>query len=432
MELIPDEQVQFDAIVRSIRATYALFGFDTVDHRCVEPLDTLMAKGETSKEVYVLSRLQEEKDGNSSSKRLGLHFDLTVPFARYVVENAGHLKFPFRRSSIGKVWRGERPQAGRFREFYQADVDIVAKCENGQTEMQALPMFNDLEIVEAVGFALKQLESQGAPAATIHINNRKLLQGCYEALGVKDYPKALQIMDKLDKIGDAAAVEELLAAGETEENARKCISIAKIRATTVDELQDNSLIMELAERSDLAKTGLSELVYLLESVNMSEYDVKCVADLKITRGLDYYTGSVFETFLDGLENYGSVASGGRYANLTSSFDGKNQYPGVGMSIGVSRLFSLLSDSEKLNTTADGESAIMVIVNDETSRPSSNYVCAKLRASGVTSFVCPNSNKFGKQIDFAARRGVRFVLFIGDDDKLQLKNIETGEQNEYSI
>ena len=392
---MPAERAVELALLSKIQKHFALHGFEDVQHRSVEPV--LLSKGETSKEVYLLSRLQDafEAEGGTvnlrerleSRKQLGLHFDLTVPFARYVLDASAQLHFPFRRSSVGKVWRGERPQAGRFREFVQADVDIVAEQSNGMSALEALGVFNDVEVVKVVLEALQALEEMGVPKVLIQVNNRKLLQGCYAALGVKNFEKTLQALDKLPKLGASAVRDLLVEAGEEAEIIAQCLALAAIEGDA-QALRTNALLQSLTSQSALAEEGYSELLYLLESVDSPQ----CLANLSITRGLDYYTGSVFETFISGLESYGSIASGGRYDNLTSTLGvaTKVNYPGVGMSIGVSRLLAI--GFEQGFFALDGYAPAQVLV--------------------------------------AVKRGIKYVLFL-DENAFRIKNIVTGEQRDLS-
>ncbi|MDR0950197.1 MAG: histidine--tRNA ligase [Candidatus Ancillula sp.] len=430
-ELLPEGRRLEKAMLEKIRNAFTLYGFDEIEMRAVEPVSQLLAKGETSKEIYLLTRLQDPKIDLKSKKQLGLHFDLTVPFARYVSDNQGFLQFPFRRCSIGKVWRGERPTAGRFREFTQADVDIVARCENGLSAKEALPVWQDLEVVRTINSALVALRELGLPKAIIHVNNRELLQSAYEIFGVQDYEETLRVVDKLDKIGAEEVVSQLVKNGESEETAKKCLQISEINTTSADELTAK---LQNLFASDFEKLrGLDEL---LQFLNLGLDTI--VADLKIARGLDYYTGSVFETFLEGFENYGSISSGGRYDNLVGKSAGsKIQYPGVGMSIGVTRLLSILLELNKQNGNQDasGEFSpvqIMVIVNSEEERKDSEQVTEKIRKLGTPAITSPISTKFGKQIDFAFKRKIQNVVFIQEDKSLAIKNVFTGEQTEYKI
>lgn len=417
-EWLPEGRLVEQHVLDVLRRTFELHGFAGIETRAVEPLDQLLRKGETSKEVYVLRRLQEEAGAEPDrAGTLGLHFDLTVPFARYVLENAGHLAFPFRRYQIQKVWRGERPQDGRFREFVQADIDVVGAG--------TLPYHYEVELPLVMAEALGALQEIGVPPVRILVNNRKVAEGFYRGLGLTDVEAVLRNIDKLDKIGaDAVAALLVAEAGATEEQARACLALAAISGS------DESVVdrvRELAgESNDLLDEGLAELGALIRAASVRAPGV-VVADLKIARGLDYYTGSVYETVLVGHEQLGSICSGGRYDTLAS--DGANTYPGVGLSIGVSRLVSRLLSKGLVTTTRSVPSAVLVAVSNEDDRGRSDAVAAALRARGIPVEVAPSAAKFGKQIRHADRRGIPFVWFVGDDESAadQVKDIRSGEQ-----
>jgi histidyl-tRNA synthetase len=427
-ELLPHERALENAVQAQIHACFELFGFADVDVRAVEPVSALLSKGETSKEIYLLTRLQDPAVDLDSPKQLGLHFDLTVPLARYVLDNAGQLQFPFRRTSIGKVWRGERPQNGRFREFTQADVDIIHRSENADE----LPLFCDAEIVKAVDYTLRKLQQFNIPASHIHINNRKLLDGAYTAFGIKNHAQTMQTLDKLDKIGAENVLNLLLESGESQEASKKCLELASITATTADELLQNPLIQEI-QAVENAKQGVDELINLLNAAN-SPYSAetnenvngqRVLVNLRITRGLDYYTGSVFETFLDGFEHFGSIASGGRYDNLVGSLktdvSKTPKFPGVGMSIGVTRLMSIILDQNSTPLKSN-PAVVLVAVNSEETRAKSDFVANKLRHQNISAITSPKSWKFGKQIEYAEKLGIKFIWFIDDNDNYSVKNL----------
>lgn len=427
-EWLPDGRTVEQHVLDTLRRTFELHGFAGIETRAVEPLDQLLRKGETSKEVYVLRRLQEEAGTDEADRagQLGLHFDLTVPFARYVLENAGHLAFPFRRYQIQKVWRGERPQDGRFREFVQADIDVVGAG--------SLPYHYEVELPLVMAEALAQLREIGVPPVRILVNNRKVAEGFYRGLGLEDVDGVLRSIDKLDKIG-ADAVAALLVAetGASEDQARACLDLAAISGS------DESVVTRVRElatahsiTSELLDEGLTELGALVSAAAERAPGV-VVADLKIARGLDYYTGSVYETVLVGHEQLGSICSGGRYDTLAS--DGANTYPGVGLSIGVTRLVSRLLGAGLVRATRSVPSAVLVAVTSEESRPASDAVAHALRSRGIPVEVAPAAAKFGKQIRHADRRGIPFVWFPGvlDEDGVlgadQVKDIRSGEQHD---
>ena len=425
-EWLPDGRIVEQHVLDTLRHTFELHGFAGIETRAVEPLDQLLRKGETSKEVYVLSRLQDE-DGagrQSSEKQLGLHFDLTVPFARYVLENAGKLPFPLRRYQIQKVWRGERPQEGRFREFIQADIDVVGAGE--------LPYHFEVEAPLVMAEALGALAEIGLPPVRILVNNRRVAEGFYRGIGLGDVEGVLRQIDKLDKVGPDKVSELLVTeCGATEDQAKACLALASISGSDVGVIAEvRALAESYGAVTELLETGLAELGALIAAASERAPGV-VVADLKIARGLDYYTGSVYETVLVGHEQLGSVCSGGRYDTLAS--DGKNTYPGVGLSIGVSRLVSRLLSAELVRATRSVPSAVLVAVASEEERAASDAVATALRARDIPVEVAPSAAKFGKQIKYADRRGIPFVWFpgsAGEDGARaadQVKDIRSGDQ-----
>lgn len=421
-EFLPAQRVVEQHVLDTLASTFELHGFASIETRAVEPMDQLLRKGETSKEVYVLRRLQERDDDASRGKGpdngLGLHFDLTVPFARYVLENAGKLEFPFRRYQIQKVWRGERPQEGRFREFLQADIDIVGR--------DVLPFHHDVEVTRVMLDALGQLDF--LPGFRLQVNNRKLIQGFYLGLGATDVDDVMRLVDKLDKLSPEQVGSQLVAeAGLKPEQAEQCLALATIRAT------DDSFVGQvraLGVEHPLLDEGLDELAQLLRgTVGLATDTVRIEADLSIARGLDYYTGTVFETRLDGFESLGSICSGGRYDALAS--DGRTTYPGVGISLGVSRVLVPLVQRGIVTGDRSVPSAVLVSVTDEESREQADEVATALRSRGIPCEVAPSAAKFGKQIKHADRRGIPYVWFTTTDadgvTTHEVKDIRSGNQ-----
>jgi histidyl-tRNA synthetase len=417
-EWLPDGRIVEQHVLDTLRRTFELHGFAGIETRAVEPLDQLLRKGETSKEVYVLRRLQEDaSDSGARTDQLGLHFDLTVPFARYVLENAGHLAFPFRRYQIQKVWRGERPQDGRFREFVQADIDVVGAGD--------LAYHYEVELPLVMAEALGALRPIGVPPVRVLVNNRKVAEGFYRGLGLDDVEAVLRSIDKLDKVGpDEVSRLLVVEAGASDAQAAACLDLAAIHgddAGVVDRVR--ALAATHGVTHELLDTGLDELGALIAAAAVRAPGV-VVADLKIARGLDYYTGSVYETVLVGHEQLGSICSGGRYDTLAS--DGATTYPGVGLSVGVSRLVSRLLGAGLVRATRSVPSAVLVAVTNEDARAASDAVATALRARGIPVEVAPSAAKFGKQIRHADRRGIPFVWFVGDDGD-EVKDIRSGEQ-----
>ncbi|HEX5987121.1 MAG TPA: histidine--tRNA ligase [Nocardioides sp.] len=418
-EFLPAQRTVELAVIDALTRTFELHGFASIETRAVEPLEQLLSKGETSKEVYVLRRLQAGDDAPGDAG-IGLHFDLTVPFARYVVENAGKLEFPFRRYQVQKVWRGERPQEGRYREFTQADIDIVGR--------DTLGFHHDVEVARVMAEAMAALP---VPRLTLQVNNRKLIQGFYAGIGANDIDAVMRVIDKLDKL-PAETIAKMLVdeAGLTDEQAAQCLQLAEIRTTDTSFAER---VRALGVESELLDQGLSELTAVIEGCAPVSGDrVQVVADLRIARGLDYYTGTVFETLMEGYESLGSICSGGRYDSLAT--DGKTTYPGVGISLGVSRMLVPLLSSGRLTASRSVPSAVMVALVDEESRPQSDDIANRLRARGIPTEVAPAPQRFGKQIRTAERRGIPFVWFPGapgDGDTEgrpdQVKDIRSGDQ-----
>jgi histidyl-tRNA synthetase len=409
-EYTPEARTIEQFVLDRLRETFELHGFASIETRAVEPLDRLAKQGEIDKEVYTVQRLH----GENGPADLGLHFDLTVPFARYVLENAHHLVFPFRRYQIQKVWRGERPQEGRYREFTQADIDIV--------DAETLAAHHDVELPLVTLAALERLHVDlGLPPVLMRVNNRKLAQGFYLGLGISDPATVLRHVDKIDKIGPQRVLDELINEVKiTKAQARRCVQLAQIRsadASFVDQVRS------LGIEHDQLTEGL-ELLTDVVTTAARYVPGRLIADLRIARGLDYYTGTVYETELVGFESWGSIASGGRYDSLAS--DGRTTYPGVGMSIGVTRLLAPLLAKGMLRASRPVPTAVLVAVDSEETRAVAIDVAEQLRARGIPTEVAPHAEKFGRQIRYADRRGIPFVWFGGAVGG-EVKDIRTGEQ-----
>jgi histidyl-tRNA synthetase len=424
-ELLPAERLAELQVLDQLRASFELHGFTPIETRAAEPLDQLLRKGEVDKEVYLLRRLQGSDDDSTAgtaadASTLGLHFDLTVPFARYVLENSGKLEFPFRRYQIQKVWRGERPQEGRYREFTQADIDVVAR--------DVLPFHHDVEVARVMAEALSALP---VPALTLQVNNRKLIEGYFRGVGASDIPAVMRIIDRIDKLPGEIIMTMLVdEAGLSSEQAHKCLALAEICTP------DSSFVEQvraLGVQDELLEEGLAELAAVIDgcsALNTDRFSV--VAALRIARGLDYYTGTVFETRLAGFESLGSICSGGRYDSLAS--DGRTTYPGVGISLGVTRMLIPLFARKKLTASRSVPSAVLVALPEETARAGCDAIAQQLRSRGVPCEVAPSPQKYGKQIRFAERRGIPFVWFPATTDPAgaehtgdSVRDIRTGEQ-----
>jgi histidyl-tRNA synthetase len=407
-ELLPGQRYVELAVLERLQQTFELHGFAPLETPAVETLDTLVRKGEIDKEVYVLRRLHADPEGADSG--LGLRFDLTVPFARYVLEHAGHLEFPFRRYQIQKVWRGERPQEGRYREFTQADIDVVGRDE--------LPFHHDVEVAQVMAEALGSLDF--LPALRLQVNNRKLIEGFYEGLGTPDVPAAMRVMDRADKVAaDDLARMFAVEAGLTAKQTDAALAFAEIRSTDTSFVD---AVHELGVQHELLDTGLTELAAVVEGC-ASITGVAVEADLRIARGLDYYTGTVFETRMSGFESLGSVCSGGRYDSLAS--DGKATYPGVGISLGVTRMLLPLFQRGLITGSRPVPSVVLVALPTEDARAACNAVAQALRGRGIAAEVAASAQKYGKQIRYAERRGIPFVWFPGEPH--EIKDIRSGDQ-----
>ncbi|WP_298252667.1 histidine--tRNA ligase [uncultured Arthrobacter sp.] len=410
-EWLPEERLIEQHVLDVLRRTFELHGFSSIETRAVETVGDLLRKGEIDKEVYAVSRLQAE-EASASEAGLALHYDLTVPFARYVVENAGHLAFPFRRYQIQKCWRGERPQEGRAREFTQADIDVVGDG--------VLPFRYDIELALTV---VEALEALPIPAFTLRVNNRKLAEGFYSAIGLRDTAAVLRSIDKLEKIGPekvGALLQEEL--GADDDQVRLALELATIRTPDTSFVER---VRALGVSHELLDEGLEELRQVIAEATRRAPG-RVVADLSIARGLDYYTGTVYETVLDGHEGLGSICSGGRYDALAHK--GSRTFPGVGLSIGVTRLVSRILSQGFASVSRSVPTAVLVALADDDAWSRAQDVAAALRQRGIATEVAATAEKFGKQIRFADRRGIPFVWFTNADGTHEVKDIRSGEQH----
>jgi histidyl-tRNA synthetase len=412
-ELLPAQRIAELTVLDRLRRVFELHGFVPLETSAAEPLDQLLRKGEIDKEVYVLRRLHADEADEHAG--LGLHYDLTVPFARYVLDNAGHLEFPFRRYQIQKAWRGERPQEGRYREFTQADIDVVAKDE--------LPFHYDVEIARVMAEALAALDF--LPPLRLQVNNRRLIEGFYRGVGAADVAAVMRTIDKIDKVS-AEVIRKMLLddAGLTDDQAGKCLALADIRTSDTSFVER---VRALGVTSDLLEVGLHELALVIEGCT-DVTGVTVEADLSIARGLDYYTGTVFETRMSGFEGLGSVCSGGRYEQLAS--DGRVRYPGVGISLGVTRLLVPLFQRGALTASRSVPSAVLIALPNEQARRDCDALATRLRARGIPVEVVAAPQKYGRQIRYAERRGIPYVWFPGEPPHAEhsVKDIRSGDQH----
>ena len=412
MELLPQPQLQMEAIMEVLRNTYSLYGFTPLDTPAIEAADVLLAKGggETEKQIY---RFQK---GDSD---LALRFDLTVPLAKYVALHANELSFPFRRYQIGKVYRGERAQRGRFREFYQADIDIIGDGK--------LDILNEAEIPSIIYTIFRRF---GLKRFTIRVNNRKLLNGFYALLGLSGQAgDIMRTVDKLDKIG-AEKVRVILIedCGVSEEQADEILRFIAIRGTNAEVLD---ALQAWSGKNEVFDTGLAELTAV--AAQLSAFGVpeeNFAIDLTIARGLDYYTGTVYETTLDDHREIGSVCSGGRYDDLAAYYTDR-KLPGVGISIGLTRLFYVLGEQGMLNDalpTAPADCLLLPMTDDLSAAV---RLATALRQAGIRTQLYSEQKKFKAKMQYADKLGIPYVIFLGEDEiargECSVKELRTGEQ-----
>lgn len=414
MELLPEDQILFNKMRDIIRKNFEKHGFLPIDTPIIEKSEVLLAKGggETEKQIYRFEK---------GSTDMSLRFDLTVPLARYTVQHFNDLSFPFKRYAIGKVYRGEKAQKGRFREFYQCDIDTIG---NGE-----LSLVNDAEFPVVIYHTFKDL---GFSDFTIHINNRKILKGFFSSLGIKDSTEALRAVDKLDKIGEEEVKKELVATGTTDEAAEKIIDFIKIDGT-IDEIL--KALNDLGIEDEIFKEGLDEITQVVGYVRDFGIDENCFdIDLKIARGLDYYTGTVYETTLDNYPEIGSVCSGGRYENLASNYTDMI-LPGVGLSIGLSRLFYQLNEAKIIKSEKKSLIDLLIIPMDECISEGIKLV-SELREKGIRVDIYTEFAKLKKKFKYADQTKVPYVIVVGENEiknrAYSLKNMTTGEQVDISF
>ena len=415
MELLPNDQIKFNSLVDKIRKSYEKFGFLPLDTPIIEMADVLLAKagGETEKQIYRF---------NKGETDLALRFDLTVPLAKYVCEYNNDISFPFKRYQIGKVYRGERPQKGRYREFYQCDIDIIGDGE--------LSIVNDAEMPSVIYTTIKEF---GFDNFTIRINNRKLLNGLFAELSLEEQSvEIMRIIDKLEKIGRENVVKCLQDLNVADEKIEKILNFIEIDGETDEKLQK---LENLNFTNELFLQGLNELKEVVKYVRLFGVpDTNFKVDLTIARGLDYYTGTVYETFLNDYRELGSVCSGGRYDNLAEFYTDKKM-PGVGVSIGLTRLFSKLSELNILKEKDESISKVLVVsMTDDISR--ALEVATKIREEGINTDVYLENKKIKAKFKYADKLKIPYVAVIGEEEEkngtVSLKNMETGEQEEMSI
>ncbi|MBE6543047.1 MAG: histidine--tRNA ligase [Ruminococcaceae bacterium] len=415
MELLPKEQLKFEQIKSTLEEVYRLYGFLPLDTPVLEASSVLLAKagGETEKQIYRFA-----KGDNDMTMR----FDLTVPLAKYVAKNAGELSFPFRRYQIGKVYRGERAQKGRFREFYQADIDIIGDGK--------LSVLNDAEIPSMIYDIFTRL---GLDDFTIRINNRKILNGFYEILSLSDKSQdIMRTVDKIEKIGKEKVIAELQLLEIEKEDCEKITDFIASTSNNSEAFDKLDMYLGKNEQYDL---GVSELKTVIESIAMFGVPEKNYrVDLSIARGLDYYTGTVYETTFNRHPEIGSICSGGRYDELASFYTDRH-LPGVGISIGLTRLFYILSEMNYIDEAYVAPCDVMILPMIE----DTSYIIglsAKLRRMGIKTQISTEGGKMKSRLNYANRLGIPFVIFVGEDEiasgNITLKNMESGAQAQFEV
>ena len=415
MELLPSEQIQFNGMVDKIRKSYEKFGFLPLDTPIIEMAEVLLAKagGETEKQIYRF---------NKGENDLALRFDLTVPLAKYIAEYYNGITFPFKRYQIGKVYRGERPQKGRYREFYQCDIDIIGDGE--------LSIVNDAEMPSVIYTTIKEL---GFDDFTIRINNRKILNGLFAELELTENSvEIMRIIDKLEKIGKDNVIKCLQDLDVSEDKIDKIMSFLEIDGTTDEKLE---ALQKLSFTNDIFVQGLDELSQVVKCVRaFGVPDTHFKVDLTIARGLDYYTGTVYETFLNDYREIGSVCSGGRYENLSEFYTDKKM-PGVGVSIGLTRLFYKLNELNIVKEEKRAISKVLVVSMLEDSNRALQ-VAAMFRNAEINTDVYLEDKKIKAKFKYADKLQIPYVAIIGEEEEqngtVSLKNMQTGEQVQVSI
>ena len=415
MELLPKEQIQFNSIMDKIRSSYERFGFLPIDTPIIESAEVLLAKagGETEKQIY-----RFEKGEND----LALRFDLTVPLAKYVTQYYNDITFPFKRYQIGKVYRGEKPQKGRYREFYQCDIDIIGDGE--------LSLINDAEIPSVIYTTIK---SFGFDNFTIRMNNRKILNGLFVELALEENAvEIMRIIDKLEKIGEEKVVKCLEDLQISKEKIDIIIQFLAIDGTTDEKLE---ALQQLNFKNELFKQGLEELTEVVKNVRLFGVpEANFQVDLTIARGLDYYTGTVYETFLNDYRELGSVCSGGRYENLAEFYTDRKM-PGVGVSIGLTRLFYKMNELNILQEKQESIAKVLVVSMTE-KLDRALEIGTILRKNGINADVYLEDKKIKAKFKYADKLQIPYVAIIGEEEEkngtVSLKNMETGEQEEVSV
>jgi len=410
MELLPADQIVFNGMLDTIRGVYEQYGFAPIDTPVIERADVLLAKvgGETAKQIYRFTKGDNE---------LALRFDLTVPLARYVAEHVNELALPFRRYHIGKVYRGESPQKGRYREFYQCDIDIIGN--------ESLSLINDAEIPRVVYDVFTRL---GIGSFVIRLNNRKLITGLLNSAGVGELAvEVMRTIDKIDKVGEEEVRQSLTSLGLTESAIQKIFNFLSIKGS-VDEIIERLRLLGIEDATfQLGISELSEVIKCMRALGMP--DSSFAVDLSIARGLDYYTGTVYETVLVDHPGVGSICSGGRFDNLAEKYTDR-KLPGVGISIGLTRLFSQLKEVGIVKSGASTLAKVLIVPLVENSSVPLE-IATMLRSQGLSVEVYWEESKMKKKMAYADKIGVPYVVLVGEDEissgMFVVKNMATRQQ-----
>jgi histidyl-tRNA synthetase len=412
VEWLPEQRIAELRWMDEIRRVFESYGFCSIETPAVEEIEVLLAKGETDKEIYALKRLQEDDD--SSDARLGLHYDLTVPLARYVAEHYNDLVFPFKRYQIQRVWRGERPQEGRFREFYQCDIDVINN--------NVVPLHFDAEMPAIIYEIFQRL---GIVDFQMHINNRKILEGYLRGLGIDDANAVIRVLDKLDKVGRDGVLSQLQSnMGLQQDLASRCLALASIRTFDLSFVEQ---VRALGVKSDKLDEGLEELAFVIDALSDLPRGV-VLADLSIARGFDYYTGTVYEGKLAEFPSYGTICAGGRYDDLASAFINR-KLPGVGISLGLTRLFAALLAEGRVKVGPKSPALVLVVFPNAERRDEAIQTAKTLRERGFNVEMYHSPGKIAQQMRYASRKGIPYVWFppFEDGSVHEVKNMSTEEQ-----
>ena len=411
-EWLPEQRMVELKWMDDIRRIFESYGFCSIETPSVEEIEALLAKGEADKEIYAVKRLQ--MDNQADEPRLGLHYDLTVPLARYVAEHFHDLVFPFKRYQMQRAWRGERPQEGRYREFYQCDIDVI--------NLEQVPLHFDAEMPAIMYDILCRLE---VGDFQIRISNRKILEGYFRGLEIEETISAIRLVDKLDKIGEDGVLSLLQAdLALSREVALRCLALASIRTTDLSFVER---VRALGVESDLLNKGLEELAFVMDALHTLPKGT-LLADLSIARGFDYYTGTVYEGKLLEFPTFPSICSGGRYDNLAGAFINR-KLPGVGMSLGLTRIFAKLVAEKRLRVGPKCPTQVLVIFPRAERREETARTANLLRERGLNVEMYHSPGKIAQQMRYASRKGIPYVWFppFEDGGRHEVKDLASEKQ-----